>query len=76
MILEVVSTYNQLAADGLRNGLFTGTLLKAWNGGKFTGGYKAFHREILKQMPAHQSSHFFVTGRTNSRFIRQRPFTI
>ncbi|GAA2427718.1 caspase family protein [Streptomyces coeruleofuscus] len=67
---------NQLAADGLRNGLFTATLLQVWNGGKFAGGYKAFHREILKQMPANQSPNFFVTGRTNNRFIRQRPFTI
>jgi|SwirhisoilCB3_FD_contig_31_9034291_length_936_multi_5_in_0_out_0_1 hypothetical protein len=67
---------NQLAADGLRNGLFTGTLLEVWNGGKFPGGYKAFHREVINQMPANQSPNFFVTGRTNNRFIRQRPFTI
>ncbi|MCT2590936.1 caspase family protein [Streptomyces sp. N2-109] len=66
---------NQLAADGLRNGLFTATLLQVWNGGKFKGGYKAFHREILKQMPATQSPNFFVTGRTDNRFLRQRPFT-
>ena len=67
---------NQLAADGLRNGLFTGMLLEVWNGGKFTGGYKAFHREILRRMPPTQSPNFFVTGRPGSRFIRQRPFTI
>ncbi|HZG06498.1 MAG TPA: caspase family protein [Streptomyces sp.] len=67
---------NQLAADGLRNGLFTGMLLEVWNGGKFTGGYKAFHREILTRMPPTQSPNFFVTGRPGSRFIRQRPFTI
>ncbi|GHB74839.1 hypothetical protein GCM10010377_76620 [Streptomyces viridiviolaceus] len=67
---------NQLAADGLRNGLFTATLLDVWNGGGFTGGYKAFHREILKRMPATQSPNLFVTGRTNNRFIRQRPFTV
>lgn len=67
---------NQLSADGLVNGLFTGTLLQVWNGGKFAGGYKAFHREILTKMPATQSPNLFVTGRTNTRFIRQRPFTI
>ena len=67
---------NQLAADGLRNGLFTATLLQVWNNGEFTGGYKAFHREILKRMPAIQSPNLFITGRTNNRFIRQRPFTI
>ncbi|MFE4957938.1 caspase family protein [Streptomyces sp. NPDC056653] len=67
---------NQLAADGLRNGLFTGTLLQVWNGGKFPGGYKAFHREILRQMPSNQSPNLFVTGRPSNRFVRQRPFTI
>lgn len=67
---------NQLAADGLRNGLFTATLLQVWNGGKFPGGYKAFHRTILHQMPATQSPNFLVTGRPSSRFLRQRPFTI
>ncbi|MFE9998026.1 caspase family protein [Streptomyces avermitilis] len=67
---------NQLAADGLRNGLFTATVLQVWNGGKFTGGYKAFHREILKQMPAIQSPNLFITGRANNRFITERPFTL
>ncbi|MFE5407013.1 caspase family protein [Streptomyces sp. NPDC056580] len=67
---------NQLAADGLVNGLFTGTLLQVWNGGKFPGGYRAFLREIVKKMPATQSPNLFVTGHANTRFIRQRPFTI
>ncbi|WP_330286319.1 caspase family protein [Streptomyces sp. NBC_00576] len=67
---------NQLAADGLRNGLFTATLLDVWNGGKFTGGYKAFHREILKKMPATQSPNLYVVGPTNNRFVKQDPFTV
>lgn len=67
---------NQLAADGLRNGKFTGTLLDVWNGGKFAGGYRAFHREILSRMPPTQSPNFFVTGRPGKRFLRQRPFTV
>ncbi|MGW2088622.1 caspase family protein [Streptomyces sp. NPDC001880] len=67
---------NQLAADGLRNGLFTAVLLEVWNGGGFTGGYNAFHRAILKRMPATQSPNLFVTGRTNNRFLRQTPFTV
>ncbi|WP_081239140.1 caspase family protein [Streptomyces viridosporus] len=67
---------NQLAADGLRNGLFTAALLEVWNGGEFTGGYKAFHREILKRMPPTQSPNLFVTGRANNRFLRQTPFTV
>lgn len=67
---------NQLAGDGLRNGMFTGKLLEVWNEGKFSGGYRAFHREILKTMPAVQSPNLFLTGRSNKRFVRQRPFTI
>ncbi|QPP07452.1 caspase family protein [Streptomyces bathyalis] len=67
---------NQLAGDGLRNGMFTGKLLEVWNEGKFSGGYRAFHREILKAMPAVQSPNLFLTGRSNKRFARQRPFTI
>ncbi|MEO3753797.1 caspase family protein [Streptomyces sp. B6B3] len=67
---------NQLAADGLRNGKFTGTLLDVWNGGKFTGGYKAFHREILARMPATQSPNLYTTGPPNRRFVRQRPLTV
>jgi hypothetical protein len=67
---------NQLAADGLRNGRFTATLLEVWNGGKFTGGHKAFHREILTRMPPTQSPNLFVAGRSNNRFLRQRPFTV
>ncbi|MFF5011390.1 caspase family protein [Streptomyces phaeochromogenes] len=67
---------NQLAADGLRNGLFTATLLDVWNGGKFTGGYKAFHREILKKMLATQSPNFYVVGPTNKRFLQETPFAV
>ncbi|MET9154469.1 caspase family protein [Streptomyces griseoflavus] len=67
---------NQLAADGWENGLFTGTLREVWNEGKFTGGHKSFHREILRRMPPNQSPGLFVTGRANSVFLRQRPFTV
>lgn len=68
---------NQLAADGLRNGRFTGTLLEVWNSGKFTGGHRAFHREILKTMPPTQSPNLYVAGRhPGESFLRQRPFTL
>ncbi|MFI8391578.1 caspase family protein [Streptomyces sp. NPDC085540] len=67
---------NQLAGDGLINGQFTAALLKVWNAGDFAGGYKAFHREILKEMPANQSPNLFVTGSPNARYLRQKPFTI
>jgi hypothetical protein len=67
---------NQLAADGWHNGLFTATLRDVWNEGQFTGGHKAFHREILRKMPPNQTPGLFEPGRTNNRFLRQRPFTV
>ena len=42
---------NQVALDGLTNGLFTGRLLEAWGEGAFHGDYAAFHRAILGRMP-------------------------
>ncbi|MEU9957087.1 caspase family protein [Streptomyces sp. NPDC050982] len=67
---------NQLAADGWENGLFTGTLREVWAEGKFTGGHKSFHREILRRMPPNQSPGLFVTGSANNEFLQQRPFTV
>ncbi len=42
---------NQVAMDGLTNGLFTGRLLEAWGEGAFQGDYAAFHRAIVDRMP-------------------------
>jgi hypothetical protein len=67
---------NQFSADGDHNGLFTGTMLGVWNGGKFKGTYKAFHRAILDRMPPDQSPRYFKVGKTNARFVRQKPFTV
>lgn len=67
---------NQLSQDGTFNGLFTGTLLQVWNGGKFKGDYRRFHRAILDRMPPDQTPNFYRVGKINRRFERQRPFTI
>ena len=67
---------NQLSADGTFNGLFTGTLMKVWKDGAFTGGYKKFHKQIAKQMPPDQSPNLFVYGAGDPAFIAQKPFTI
>ncbi|MFK4225898.1 caspase family protein [Streptomyces sp. NPDC019890] len=67
---------NQLSSDGPVNGKFTGTLLEVWDGGTFHGGYRAFHRDILRSMPATQSPNFYVTGRPGDQFLEQRPFTV
>jgi hypothetical protein len=67
---------NQLSQDGTFNGLFTGTLLKVWNAGKFKGDYHRFHREICRCMPPDQTPNFFRLGKLSRKFERQKPFTI
>ena len=67
---------NQLSLDGSKNGLFTEHLKQAWQGGAFVGGYKPFRKAIGDGMPPSQSPNYFVTGRRNPSFERQRPFTI
>ena len=67
---------NQLSQDGTFNGLFTGQLLKVWNGGQFKKDYRRFHSSILATMPPDQSPNFFVIGAANKKFEGQRPFTV
>lgn len=67
---------SQTSADGRRNGLFTGTLLKVWDDGRFKGGYRRFWRRIVDQMPPWQSPNFFPVGQVKMDFRRQTPFTI
>ncbi|KOG46862.1 caspase family protein [Streptomyces decoyicus] len=67
---------NQLASDGAVNGKFTATLLDVWDGGSFRGGYRAFHRDILRNMPPTQSPNLYLAGRPGDAFLEQRPFTV
>jgi hypothetical protein len=67
---------NQSSSDGAFNGLFTGTLLRVWNGGKFQGSYKKFWKRITSLMPSSQSPNFFWAAARDPGFERQRPFTI
>jgi len=67
---------NQLSQDGAFNGLFTGTLLRVWNNGKFQGVYNDFHQEILKRMPPTQSPNQMLVGRHDTVYDGQRPFFI
>lgn len=67
---------NQLAADGDTNGKFTQSLLEVWNDGAFRGGYRSFHRDILRNMPDSQRPNFHVTGQPAETFLEQRPFTV
>jgi hypothetical protein len=67
---------NQVALDGLTNGLFTGRLLEVWGEGAFQGNYAAFHRAIADHMPPSQTPNLFLTGQPSPAYDVQRPFDI
>ena len=67
---------NQLSNDGDNNGLFTGTLLTAWDDGAFSDNYRAFQQAIVDQMPSTQTPNYSVVGTPNPDFEAQAPFTV
>ena len=67
---------NQESLDGSANGRFTQELLRVWDDGNFNGDYRRFHRRILNGMPPTQSPNFWMTGRPDSAFVGQKPFSI
>jgi hypothetical protein len=67
---------NQLSSDGTFNGLFTATLLRVWRGGGFKGDYAAFHKAIVRRMPADQTPNHMVIGQANPDYDAQRPFSL
>jgi len=67
---------NQVALDGLTNGLFTGKLLETWGAGAFQGDYAAFHKAIADLMPPSQTPNHYNTGLGSPSFDVQRPFDI
>ena len=67
---------NQLSAEGAFNGLFTGTLKRVWNGGKFKGNYAAFHTAIVHLMPPVQTPKHTAIGPGSAAFDAQRPFQV
>ena len=67
---------NQESADGTFNGIFTGTLLRVWNNGKFAGSYREFHKLIRRRMPPIQSPYYYVIGGKNPGFESGKPFEI
>ena len=66
----------QKAADGIRNGLFTGKLLDVWSNGSFAGDYMEFFDSILSQMPEKQQPNFLRVGAMSQTFESERPFSI
>jgi hypothetical protein len=67
---------NQFSLDGDRNGLFTATLKRVWNSGKFPNNYRKFRDKIVARMPKDQTPNYFVVGAASPAFEKQKPFTI
>ncbi|HKR63233.1 MAG TPA: caspase family protein [Thermoanaerobaculia bacterium] len=67
---------NQTSADGARNGLFTETLLRVWDDGRYTGSLKEFHNRIQRQMPFVQSPNYFKVGTVSATFENAKPFAL
>lgn len=67
---------DQYSYDGPVNGEFTGTLLRVWDEGAFTGSYEDLHRAVLDQMPARQQPNFLTLGTPDAAFVAQQPFTV
>ena len=67
---------NQVAMEGTKNGLFTETLLRVWDKGRFRGGYHHFRNEVAGMMPPTQSPKYTIVGHRERAFERQRPFSI
>ncbi len=67
---------NQVAMEGIKNGIFTETLVRVWNKGRFAGGYHHFRNEIASMMPPTQSPKYTIIGHRERAFERQRPFSI
>ena len=66
---------DQLSNDGHKNGLFTGTLIKVWNNGKFEGSYQQFYRAIRKAMPKDQKPNFDTAGVRSPALEAEQPWT-
>ncbi|MEB8346905.1 caspase family protein [Flavobacteriaceae bacterium KMM 6898] len=67
---------NQYSYDGPFNGQFTSALKRIWNGGKFSGDYFSFHKQIMNLLPDYQTPNHFNIGQLNHSFDNQKPFSI
>lgn len=66
---------NEVSLDGDRNGAFTEALLATWDGGRFKGDLRAFHKAIKDAMLPTQMPNFYPLGK-GKLLAAQRPFTV
>jgi hypothetical protein len=65
---------SQLAMDGDRNGLFTGTLKRIWAGGRYAGSYAAAVTAARAAMPSYQTPGLMKVGATSTPLEWDRLF--
>ena len=66
---------DELSYDGDVNGHFTGALLEVWDGGSFSGDYRAFHAAIVSKMLYDQTPGLDTENVLDAGFVLERPFT-
>jgi hypothetical protein len=67
----------QFGADGGRNGLFTETVLRVWDDGRFEGDYRTFVDDVARRMPHSSTQSPVLTLRGSGKpYDRQRPFSL
>jgi hypothetical protein len=67
---------DQVSRDGSSNGLFTGALLKVWDGGRFQGDHAALHAAVAKLIEPVQSPQLSTVGAPSGEFLAQRPLAL
>jgi hypothetical protein len=73
VIMLVGCTDSQSACETDDHGLFTDTLLRVWNQGRFSGDYRRLQTLVRARMPAWQSPYLRTLGDAVG-FLRHRPF--
>jgi hypothetical protein len=76
VLLLAACTDEQLAYVGPRHSVFTGVVLRTWDGGRFDGSYRDFYDAVVAAMPSNQTPQWFPPAEKDPAFAEQRPFTI
>ncbi len=67
---------NQISIEKDGQGVFTYTLKKIWDKGRFSGNYHEFHQAIIAKMKKKQQPNHLLLGTASSDYNQQTPFTI
>ena len=74
-VLIMTGFQKQRGKEGREHGVFTETLLRVWDGGRFDGNYEEFVEQIAARMPLDQAPRLTERG-SGKPFVRQRALSI